>query len=107
MRITGSIAGYVYYHYSNKSTTNNYLCENVQFKENKFIEVYGEEHKDEFTVKVFPEEERIVTLKVSKEGNGFYSFSTKIQYYIVEKYSLEKLRDLADKKPTKMKKREI
>lgn len=48
-----------------------------------------------------------MTLKVSKEGNGFYSFSTKIQYYIVEKYSLEKLRDLADKKPTKMKKREI
>jgi hypothetical protein len=56
-------------------------------------------------VKVFPDEERIVTLKVHKEGNGFYSFSTKIQFYIVEKYSLEKLRDLADKKPTKIKKR--
>jgi hypothetical protein len=42
---------------------------------------------------------------VTKEGNGNYSFSTKIQFYIVEKYSLEKLRDLADKKPTKMKKR--
>jgi hypothetical protein len=54
---------------------------------------------------VFPDEERIVTLKVNKEGNGYYTFSTKIQYYIVEKYSLEKLRELADKKPTKMKKR--
>lgn len=28
-------------------------------------------------------------------------------FYIVEKYTLEKLRDLADKKPTKVKKREI
>lgn len=25
-RVTGSIAGYVYYHYSNKSKSNNYLC---------------------------------------------------------------------------------
>lgn len=46
-------------------------------------------------------------LKVQKEGNSFYSFSTKIMFYIVEKYTLEKLRDLADKKPTKVKKREI
>lgn len=46
-------------------------------------------------------------LKVKKEGNSFYSFSTKIQFYIVEKYALDKLRELADKKPTKMKKREI
>jgi hypothetical protein len=82
-RITGSIAGYVYYHYSNKSTQNSYLCENVSLTEKKFIEVYGEQKKDEFTVKVFPEEERIVTLKVNKEGNGYYTFSTKIQYYIV------------------------
>jgi len=44
---------------------------------------------------------------VNKEGNSNYSFSTKIQFYIVEKYSLEKLKELADKKPTKVKKREI
>lgn len=25
-RVTGSIAGYVYYHYNNKSKNNNYLC---------------------------------------------------------------------------------
>jgi hypothetical protein len=56
---------------------------------------------------VFPSEERVVRLKVNKEGNSFYSFSTKIQFYIVEKYSLEKLKELADKKPTKIKKREI
>jgi hypothetical protein len=64
----------------------------VSLTEKKFIEVFGEELKDEFTVKVFPNEERIVVLKVNKEGNGYYTFSTKIQYYIVEKYSLEKLR---------------
>lgn len=46
-------------------------------------------------------------MRVTKEGNCFYSFSTKILFYILEKYSLEKLRDLADKKPTKVKKREI
>lgn len=46
-------------------------------------------------------------LKVHKDGNSYYSFSTKIQFYIVEKYSLEKLKELADKKPTKVKKREI
>ena len=65
----------------------------------------GEKEKDQFTVKVYPDEERIVRLKVNKDGNSFYSYSTKIQFYIVEKYSLEKLRDLADKKPTKVKKR--
>ena len=91
-RVTGSLAGYVYYHYSNKSKTNNYLCESVVLKEKKFIEVFGEDQKEEFIVKVYPEEERIVRLKVQKEGNSFYSFSTKIQFYIVEKYSLEKLR---------------
>lgn len=56
-------------------------------------------------VKVYPDEERIVRLKVQSEGNSFYSFSTKIQFYIVEKYTIEKLRELADKKPTKIKKR--
>ena len=54
LRITGSIAGYVYYHYSNKSEMNNYVCENVSLKEKKFIEVYGEQDKNEFTVKVYP-----------------------------------------------------
>jgi hypothetical protein len=54
---------------------------------------------------VYPGEERIVRLKVQKDGNSYYSFSTKIQFYIVEKYSLEKLKELADKKPTKVKKR--
>lgn len=36
-RVTGSLAGYVYYHYSNKSKTNNYLCEAVVLKDKKFI----------------------------------------------------------------------
>lgn len=76
-------------------------------KERKFIDVFGEKEPDEFTVKVYSGEERIVKLKVSKEGNSFYSFSTKIQFYIVEKYTLEKLKELTDKKPTKIKKREI
>lgn len=40
-RVTGSLAGYVYYHYSNKSKNNNYLCESVVLKEKKFIEVNG------------------------------------------------------------------
>jgi hypothetical protein len=31
-RTTGSIAGYVYYHYINKSSDNNYLCETVALK---------------------------------------------------------------------------
>jgi len=31
-------------------------------------------------------------MKVDKAGNSFYSFSTKIQFYIVEKYTLEKLK---------------
>ena len=76
-------------------------------KEKNNILVHGEERKDDFIVKVYPDEERIVRLKVQKEGNSYYSFSTKIQFYIVEKYSLEKLRELADKKPTKIKRREI
>ena len=46
-------------------------------------------------------------LKVNKEGSSNYSFSTKIQFYIVEKYNLAKLKEMADKKPTKVKKREI
>lgn len=65
-RTTGSIAGYVYYHYTNKSTDNNYLCETVALKERKFIDVFGEKEPDEFTVKVYSGEERIVKLKVSK-----------------------------------------
>ena len=44
---------------------------------------------------------------MQKEGNRYYSFSTKIQFYIVEKYSLDKLKELADKKPSKVRKREI
>ena len=87
-RVTGSVAGYVYYHYSNRSTENNYLCETVALKERKFVDVMGEKQKDEFTVKIYPGEERIVRLKVNKEGNSFYSYSTKIQFYIVEKYTL-------------------
>ncbi len=87
-RGTGSVAGYVYYHYSNRSTENNYLCETVALKERKFVDVMGEKQKDEFTVKIYPGEERIVRLKVNKEGNSFYSYSTKIQFYIVEKYTL-------------------
>ena len=31
-RVTGSVAGYVYYHYTNKSQDNNYLCETVSLK---------------------------------------------------------------------------
>ena len=41
-RVTGSVAGYVYYHYTNKSTENNYLCETVNLKERKYIDVLGE-----------------------------------------------------------------
>jgi len=48
-----------------------------------------------------------VKLRVSSEGNGYYSYSTKIQFYVVEGYSLDKLRELCNKKPTKIKKREI
>jgi hypothetical protein len=87
-RVTGSVAGYVYYHYTNRSVDNNYLCETVSLKEHRFIEVDREKQKDEFTVKVYPGEERIVRLKVSKEGNSVYSYATRIQFYIVEKYSL-------------------
>lgn len=77
-------------------------------KDNKFIEIAEQtENRNEFTVKVNPNEERVVLLKVQKEGNSFYSFSTRIQFYIVEKLPLQKLRDLADKKPSKVKKREI
>ncbi len=64
------------------------MCETVALKERKHIDVFGEKEADEFTVKVYSGEERIVRLKVNKEGNSFYSFSTKIQFYIVEKYSL-------------------
>ena len=65
-RVTGSLAGYVYYHYSNKSKANNYLCESVVLKEKKYISVYGENTTEEFLVKVYPEEEKIVRLKVEK-----------------------------------------
>ena len=75
--------------------------------ERENIEVYGEQKKDDFVVKVFPNSERIVLLKVQKEGNSYYSFSTKIQFYLLERYSKDRLRELADKKPTKVKKREI
>ena len=66
----------------------------------------GEERPGDFMVKVYPGEEKIVRLKAQKEGNSFYSFSTKIQFYIVDKYNLEKLRDVVDRNPTKIKKRE-
>ena len=45
-RVTGSVAGYVYYHYRNNSLDNNYLCETVSLKERKHIEVHGEKEKD-------------------------------------------------------------
>jgi hypothetical protein len=38
----------------------------VVLKEKKHILVYGEERKDDFVVKVYPNEERIVRLKVQK-----------------------------------------
>jgi hypothetical protein len=57
-------------------------------KERKYVDLIGEKEKDEFTVKVYSGEERIVKLKVNKEGNSNYSFSTRIQFYIVEKHSL-------------------
>ena len=41
--MTGSVAGYVYYHYSNQSKNSNYLCETVSLKEKKFIAVDREE----------------------------------------------------------------
>ena len=40
-RVTGSVAGYVYYHYTNKSVDNYYLCETVSLKERKYIDVVG------------------------------------------------------------------
>ena len=49
----------------------------------------------------------IVKLKVTPDGNGFYSYSTKIQFHIVEGYSLERLKELCEKNATKTKKREI
>jgi hypothetical protein len=51
-RITGSIAGYIYYYYTNYSKNNNYLCETVTFNERKFVEIAGEPNLNEFTVKV-------------------------------------------------------
>jgi len=44
-------------------------------------------------------------MKVNKDGNSNYSYSTKIQFYVIEKYSLTQLKDMADKKPTKTKRR--
>ncbi len=52
-RTTGTLAGYVYYHYTNQSVDSNYLCETVALKERKFIDVLGEPLIDEFTVKVY------------------------------------------------------
>ena len=54
--MTGSLAGYVYYHYSNKSKANNYLCESVVLKEKKHIEVDHDEDPEEFLAKVYPNE---------------------------------------------------
>lgn len=64
----------------------------MSLKEKKFIGVDHDEKPDYFVAKVYPGEDRIVRLKVEKEGESFYSFSTKIQFYIVEKFNLEKLR---------------
>jgi len=77
----------------------------VTLKEKKFISVYGQEKSDEFSVKVQPGQEKIIKLRVTSDGNGSYSYSTKIQFYVVEGYSLDKLRELCNKKPTKIKKR--
>lgn len=44
-RVTGNIAGYIYYHYTNKSLDSNYLCETVTLKERKYIEVIDEKEK--------------------------------------------------------------
>lgn len=41
-RTTGSVAGYIYYHYTNKSADNNYLCETVSLKEKKYVDLVGE-----------------------------------------------------------------
>ena len=69
--------------------------------------IEGQEDQSQFSVRVDPGEDEIVKLKVDVAGNGSFSYSTKIQFYIVEGYSLEKLRELCHKTPTKTKKREM
>ena len=65
------------------------------------------ETKDEFSVRMDPGEEIIIKLKVDPTGNGFYSYSTKILFYVIEGFSLERLKEICDKSPTKTKKREV
>ena len=45
-RTTGSLAGYIYYHYTNNSNVGKYLQETVLLKEREFIKVQGQPKED-------------------------------------------------------------
>lgn len=73
-RVTGVFGGYVYHHYFNNSKDNKYLSETVKLGESKNLTVIGEHSQDSFAIKLLPGQEKLVKMKISKEGNGEYTF---------------------------------
>ena len=80
-----------YFHYRNQSEFKT-LNETLTLKDHKHIKVVGEEQEDQFTVKVGPGEDRVVRLKVQKEGNAAYSYAATTSYFFQEAIPLDKLK---------------
>ena len=96
---TGTIAGYVYFHYSNK-TEHSTLNETMTLVDSKHIAVEAMAESDKFSAIVGPGEDKVVRLKVAKEGNGAYSYSATSSYYIQESLPLSVLKEKASSEPT-------
>ena len=55
---------------------------------------------DKFSVKVGPGEDRVVRLKVAKEGNSAYSYSAASSYFVQESLPLSALKQKASTEPS-------
>ena len=73
-RVRGEFAGYIYFHYTNNSTDNKFLNESVDLKNCKNLEAVNEKNPNKYSIKLNPGEEKLIKLKVKKDGNGKYEY---------------------------------
>lgn len=106
-RVTGVFGGYVYYHYFNDSKDNKYLSETVKLGDSKNLSIVGENSPENFAIKLLPGQEKLVKMKISKEGKGEYELKPTIKNQIFEKFTKENLLEMLKKKPTKVRQRDI
>lgn len=106
-RISGLVAGYIYFWYQNGSSKVA-LKEELELKDRKFLDVCSPySNSDKVLVEVAPKSQVFFKFRVAKEGGGSYGYTLSTTNQILESKSDDEIIHLALQKPEKVNQREI